>query len=284
MLSTVARTSVRQSAAVRTFASVPSPWGSDTWRYDKNSFLAWCTEATSKKDSAARRELYGMLAMRFGDTDVDKDGKINAAEFDGLCEDVASLPRRFGLAPSWEKEYGTVERRTASRKAMFDMLDLRQGPPRGWIGLEQFVNWATDHLITKVATIDINADVDYYHIEQYGEHQYLSHLEEAVSNPSSRAHASLYEFLLAIFTECDSRSTGVLTFAEFDNLLSRAAEVPRTFGLAPPEASKETRKKFFDSMEDKQMGGVTFRLLLAWTIEHSKGKIAAQKAGKGYKK
>merc|ERR1712224_1160869 len=75
--------------------------------------------------------------------------------FDGLCEDVASLPRRFGLAPSWEKEYGTVERRTASRKAMFDMLDLRQGPPRGWIGLEQFVNWATDHLITKVATIDI---------------------------------------------------------------------------------------------------------------------------------
>merc|ERR1711976_1059718 len=193
----------------------------------------------------------------------------NAAEFDGLCEDVASLPRRFGLAPSWEKEYGTVERRTASRKAMFDMLDLRQGPPRGWIGLEQFVNWATDHLITKVATIDIHADVDYYHIEQYGEHQYLTHLEEAVTNPTSRAHASLYEFLLAIFTE-------------FDQLLSRAAEVPRTFGLAPPEASKETRKKFFDNMEDKQMGGVTFRLLLAWTIEHSKGKIAAQKAGKGY--
>ena len=73
---------------VRSFAAVASPWGSDTWRYDKNSFLAWCTEATSKKDSAARRELYGLLAMRFGDTDVDKDGKINAAEFDGLCEDI----------------------------------------------------------------------------------------------------------------------------------------------------------------------------------------------------
>jgi len=114
--------------------------------------------------------------------------------------------------------------------------------------------------------------------------EHLSHLEEAVTVPTSRAHASLYEFLLAIFTECDSRSTGVLTFGEFDTLLSRAAEVPRTFGLAPPESSKETRKKFFDSMEDKQMGGVTFRLLLAWTIEHSAGKVAAQKAGKGYKK
>ena len=171
---------------VRSFAAVASPWGSDTWRYDKNSFLAWCTEATSKKDSAARRELDGMLAMRFGDTDVDKDGKINAAEFDGLCEDIAALPRRFGLAPSWEKEYGTIERCTASRKAMFDMMA------------------ATDHLITKVATIGIGADVDDYHIEQYGEQQYLTHLEQAVTDPASRAHASLYGFLLAIFTECDS--------------------------------------------------------------------------------
>jgi hypothetical protein len=150
----------------------------------------------------------------------------------------------------------------------------------GWIGLEQFVTWATDHLITKVATMDVHADVDCYHIEQYGEHQYLSHLEDAVTNPWSKAHASLYEFLLAIFTGCDSRSTGVLSFAEFDKLLSRAAEVPRTFGLAPSEASKETRKAFFGSMEDKHMGGVIFRLLLAWTIEHSKGKIALQKADK----
>jgi len=39
-----------------------------------------------------------MFAMRFGDTNVDKDGKINAAVFDGLCEDVASLLCRFGLA------------------------------------------------------------------------------------------------------------------------------------------------------------------------------------------
>jgi len=50
-----------------------------------------------------------MFAMRSGDTDVDKDGKIKAAEFNGSCEDVASLPSRFGLAPSWEKESGITE-------------------------------------------------------------------------------------------------------------------------------------------------------------------------------
>ena len=30
-----------------------------------------------------------------------------------------------------------------------------------------------------MATIDVHADVDNYHIEQYGKHQHLSHLEEA---------------------------------------------------------------------------------------------------------
>ena len=112
-----------------------------------------CVERNLSRLKGGLYELHGLLAMRFGDTVVDKDGKINAAESDGLCEDIAALPRRFGLAPSWEKEYGTIDRRTASRKAMHDMLDLRQGPLRGWIGLEQFVNWATDHLIAKVASI-----------------------------------------------------------------------------------------------------------------------------------
>merc|ERR1712032_1709343 len=84
-----------RTPAVRAFAAVPSPWGSDAWRYDKNAFQAWAHEAVTKKGIQAQRELYGMLAMRFGDTDVDKDGKINAAQFDTLCEDVASLPRRF---------------------------------------------------------------------------------------------------------------------------------------------------------------------------------------------
>jgi hypothetical protein len=269
---------------VRAFAAVPSPWGSDSWRYDKNAFQAWVAEAVGKKGSKAQRELYGELAMRFGDVDVDKDGKINAAEFDMLCEDVASLPRRFGLAPSWEKEYGTVERRTASRKAMFDMIDLRQGPARQWVGLEQFVRWATDHILTKVGTIDTAAEVDLYHVEQYGETQVLAFLDKATGDVTSREHASLYEFLLAVFTEMDSRSAGVLNYKEFDALLSRAAEVPRTFGLAPPDASPEFRKAAFDKMEDKLMGGVTFRTLVEWTVDHTRGKIADQKAGKGYKK
>ena len=101
---------------------------------------------------------------------------------------------------------------------------------------------------------------------------------------SSAEHAFLYEFLLAVFTEVDSRSAGALNFKEFDALLSRAAQVPRTFGLAPPDASAEFRKAAFESMEDKAMGGVTFRRRVELTVEHTKGKISDPKAGKGYKK
>ena len=52
-----------------------------------------------------------------------------------------------------------------------------------------------------MATTDVKADVDHDYIEQYGEHQYLSRLEQAVTEPASRAHASSYEFFMAILTE-----------------------------------------------------------------------------------
>merc|ERR1711862_660612 len=123
---------------------------------------------------------------------------------------------------------------------------------------------------TKAASIDASAVVDLYHVVQYGETQVLAFLDKAVNDGTSAEHSSLYEFLLAVFTEVDSRSAGVLNFKEFDALLSHA--------------SAEFRKAAFESMEDKAMGGVTFRRLVEWTVEHTKGKIADQKSGKGYKK
>ena len=54
---------------------------------------------------------------------------------------------RPGSAPSWEQECDSVEPRMVSRKAVPDMLDLRHGPPRWRIGIEQFVGWAMVHLL-----------------------------------------------------------------------------------------------------------------------------------------
>merc|ERR1712124_146350 len=117
------------------------------------------------------------MGMAFGDVDVDKDGKINAQEFDYLCEKVAAMPRRFGFAPTWEAEYGgSIEKRTAARKAMFDAVDSKQGAVRGWIGAAQFTDWATTHIAGKIAEIDTASEVDFYHVANYSEADFLKAL------------------------------------------------------------------------------------------------------------
>jgi len=268
---------------VRAFADF-SPWGSDSWRHDKNTFKLWCTEAMVP-GTKAERELYGFLAVAFGDVDANNDGLISAPEFDLLCEKVAALPRRFGMAPSWEKEYkGDIAARTAARKAMFDALDTRNGPARNTIGLKQFCRWAKDHIAGKVATLDMKSKVDFAHIADYDEDTFMNYLEYALHNPSSGAYASLYEFLLTIFVESDKNCKGTINRQEFDVLVDRAAVVPRQFGLAPAGSSAELRTKIFNSMDDNSSGTITFRKFIAWTVEHSKLKIKNQREGKGYKK
>merc|ERR1712025_1449998 len=104
----------------------------------------------------------------------------NEEEFNKLLEKVAALPRRFGLAPSWQVEYGTVEKRDAARKAMFAAIDGFE--PRGKIALGQFLTWSRSHLAGKAATIgDITGDVAFRNIQSYTSEQYLAFLDKAVN-------------------------------------------------------------------------------------------------------
>ena len=68
-------------------------WVAEGWRHNKTDFAHWVKEASTQPNSKAKREFYGFLTMAFGDFDADKDGKINAFEFDFLCERVAAMPR-----------------------------------------------------------------------------------------------------------------------------------------------------------------------------------------------
>jgi len=268
--------------AVRAFAA-HNPWGSDAWRHNKNSFKSWCKDAVVP-GTKAQREFYGFLAVAFGDVDANKDGLISATEFDLLLEKVAALPRRYGMAPSWEKEYGgDRKKRQNARKAMFDALDTRNGPARGYLGLKQFVRFANDHVLKKVATLDMKSKVDFAHIEEYDEATFLNYLEHAVNNPTSGAYASLYEFLLSVFVEADVSNKGTINRAEFDLIVDTAAAVPRQFGLAPSGSSKELRDRIFNSMDDNNSGTITFRKFIAWTVAHAKKKVELHRAGQGHK-
>merc|ERR1712071_105353 len=79
---------------------------------------------------------------------------------------------------------------------MFDAVDSKQGAARGWIGSAQFTDWATTHIAGKIAEIDTQSEVDFYHVANYAEADFLKAIEVAVTNKNSREYASLYEFLL----------------------------------------------------------------------------------------
>lgn len=278
----------------RHISHVPSPWGDESWRHDKTAFIRLCCDAVHHPSSEAKRQLYGFLVLAFGDVDVDKDGKINAREFDVLCEQVASMPRRFGLAPSWETQYDDDhELRTKARRLMFDAMDSKAGPARGWIGCAQFVDFAMTHIagkvgiLGKVGTLDPRSQVDFYHATDYQEKAYLSALEKAVNDSTSNEYAGFYTFLLTLFVETDSRCRAEITYSEFSHLLDRAAALPRSFGLAPAGTRsfrEAERKAIFRRMDDTQTGLITFRKFLQWSVHHTAHKIDLQKRGKGYKK
>merc|ERR1712072_990199 len=190
---------------------------------------------------------------------------------------------RYGLAPLSTEDYVA---RLVRHKDIFDAVDTKDGPARNVIGLDQFTEWAFEHVAVKVGQIPAK-DVGLYHVEDYTEAEYIGFVERAVNNPGPYEHASFYNFILNCFVEADEQCQGRITYDQFDKLLSRAATVPRHFGLAPPESSTEARKKMFDQLElvrgDKKTGYVTARTFWEWTVVHVKGMIELQKAGKGWR-
>merc|ERR1711988_1281065 len=139
--------------------------GTDGWRHDKNAFKAWCNEAVAPGSNQSKREFFGFLALSFGDVDTNKDGFINLEEFDRLLEKVAAVPRRFGLAPVQTSD---ALMRQMGHKKIFDQLDAKAGPARGVLGLDQFVEWAQDHVAGRVTRVPAK-DVGLYHVQYYSE-------------------------------------------------------------------------------------------------------------------
>jgi len=226
------------------------------------------------------REFYAFSSMSFGDVDTDKDGFINYRQFDRLLETVAATPRRFGLAPQSTLNY---DDRLAQHKALFDRLDPAGGPARGKIAMDQFAEWAFEHLIGRMGSIP-EKDVSLLHPENYTQKEYLDFIEIAVNDKTSYNRSSFYNFMLNIFVEADESCSGRVNRAQFDALLSRAAEVPRHFGLAPPVVDEAVRDQMFAAMElrrgDHRTGYVTFRKFYEWSLDHIAEKIRLHKGGK----
>jgi len=270
MLSTVSRRS--SQVQVRAFAA--SPWGGDAWRNDKDAFKAWTTHAVRDGKSVQGRQLYGFLALAYGDVDTNKDGLITGPQFARLCEKVAALPRRYGMAPSWQVAYdNSIEKRKAARRTMFAAITGGQAADQSNIDgtqmtLDQWMNYANKHIVGKVATIDYKR-CDFANLEKSNKAEFLSYITTAMEDQSSGPYASYYAWALSCFVEADVKGKGKISFEQFDSLATAAAAVPRFYGLAPEGNCQATRKEIFDNMSSHD-GYVTFDDFLAWSIAHVK--------------
>jgi Ca2+-binding EF-hand superfamily protein len=280
MLGTVSmRACSRTAFPAARAVSTASSFG-ETWRYDKGAFKTWVAKA-STENGVEKKQLYAHLALSFGDVDNDKDGWITPEEFDLLLEKVAALPRRFGLAPSWQVEYGgDAAKRKAGRKAMFDAIDGADGfKPRGKIAMGQFLGWSTTHIFSKVASIKGETGrVAFRHVEDFTKEEYVAYVEEAVNKPDSIASTTLYNYLLTLFVEADVDCKGKISYEQFDGLVEIAAASPRHFGLAPAGRDAAARMMMFYAMDYNKSGYVAFRKFLRFVREHAREKVTEYKA------
>jgi len=230
--------------------------------------------------------LYGFLAECFLDADSDRDGLVSADEFDFLIERAASLPRRFGLAPSWVECYGDVNGRAAARKEMFRQMDKDQS---GKIGMEEWVEFTMAHIAEKVRTLQPET-VDFSHLEKSSQEEFVAFLELAMQNRHSEQFKALYEHLFKTFVEQDVMVKGAINFEEFDLLIEEAAKAPRTLRLAPAahetyqsiEQRQAARRQLFETMDKDKGGNITFDEYLNWAIGHIAQKIQEYRAGNRY--
>jgi len=263
-------------------AASVAPWGGGCpWQFDKTAFKQFVKASIDDPSSPERKELYGFLSECFLDADGDRDGLVDFGSFEFLVDKAATLPRRFGMAPSWEETYGDTAHKTLARAQMFTQMDKHK---RGKIGLEEWVEFTMDHIAKKAATMEMDS-LDFAHLDKSTPDQFVVFLRVALSDRHSENFKSLYEFLFKSFVESDKEEKGAIHFEQFDGLIEDVAQAPRTLGLAPqsadayptPDAKLAARRKEFDDMDTDKSGTVTFDKFLTWCLVHIEEKVREAK-------
>lgn len=258
-------------------------FAAEDWKTTASAFAPWVRMAVTDKGSSERQELYTFLTDSFMDADADRDGFVNMEEFDFLCEKAAALPRRFGLAPSWQDLYGNVEGRFEARMKLFKTIDTTG---RGKIGIDDWVQYAFTHIEEKVKTMHTEV-VDFNDLPTTGKDKFISFLQKATSDRKSREYTELYGFLFACFLKADKEAKGAVTVAQFDYLVEISADAPRVVGLAPKSSDMfktdaeriESREQLFKSMDEDGGGTITFDEYLEYTMKHIAGKVGSASEG-----
>mmetsp|Transcript_68410 Transcript_68410/g.154943 ORF Transcript_68410/g.154943 Transcript_68410/m.154943 type:complete len:329 (+) Transcript_68410:60-1046(+) len=212
----------------------------------KAAFVRFVQNAARSKKSPEYAELYTFLLDCFVQTDLDFDGRIGPDEFDMLVERAASLPRRWGFAPTSSELFHSSEERREHRKREFAKINTSCS---GHIAFDEWLAWSYDHICEKAPQLD--AEPPRSRMES-GKEDFKKFIIAAVRSRHSPEYKELYHFLQECFTKADKDMDGRVSRKEFDELIEIAASAPRRFGFAPPS--------------QKSYRGKAERLLARWKM------------------
>lgn len=115
----------------------------------KEEFIAFIRKAVNK-GNPEYKELYHFLLKTFESGDENREGRVGPVAFDKMIEDAAAAPRRYGLAPKSEDMFPNARARLAKRKEYFANMDTDNN---GYISFDEWLNYAIDHILKKVASL-----------------------------------------------------------------------------------------------------------------------------------
>ena len=242
----------------------------------KEEFVRFIRYATSDNKTDAFGELSNFLTRCFVRADTDFDGKVFIDQFDGLIEEAAALPRKYGFAPPASEMYPTAEARKAARAQMFRDMNFQND---GFITLVEWIDYSVKHIMGKARGLP----KDYLEGDCTKE-EFITFIKKAVkkSNPEFK---ELYFFLLAVFTDADTNHDGAVSHRGFDIMIEKAAAAPRKHGLAPPTSTMfktdseriAKRLEYFKEMDSNNDDSISFDEWLNYAMTHIMGKVAALK-------
>ena len=243
----------------------------------KEEFVVFIRQAINDRKSEAFIELYQYLVQCFVRADRYMEGKVNVSNFDSMIEEAAALPRLHGFAPTSASMFASAAARKTARAEMFSKMNTAKS---GYITLEEWVTFALNHIVGKVATLP----KDYLGAtsKDVSKEEFIAFIKKAV-NKGTPEYRELYYFLLKCFVDADQDRDGAVKPEEFDAMIEVAAAAPRRFGLAPSSASMfktdaerlAKRKEYFATMDTNNDGTISFDEWLEYAFNHIVGKAAS---------
>jgi Ca2+-binding EF-hand superfamily protein len=254
----------------------------------KPRFIEFLQKAVKSKETPEFKQLYLFLLKCFTDADNNFDGRVGFQDFDMLIEAAASLPKRFGYAPSTPELYATDWDRLKSRMALFKSLGPKKAPKIDhssleaeyeYISFDMWLNYAITHITEKAKLLK---DVDPTSKMDRTAGDFQQFIINACTSRSTTEYKEFYHFVLMCFTEADTDLDGLIDFESFFKLIDIAAAAPRRFGFAPPASEiyqsehqqREARAEIFAQIDVNKTGYIDFDSWLHYIYTHICEKTA----------